>query len=242
HMHKFQTDIFNNGGMPILGITFPEGLTDEQWQRLNKELKEQAKKSREKGVPFILEGAQGQVPKVEKMSLTAVDTEFLKANTAAMMDICRFYGVPPHKAYVFDSVKYDNLDSIERLYVDDSLVPIFDAICEALQPVLLTEAEQDQFFISFDKEAAYASDPEKRQKVVESRWKHGMITFDEMREALGYNAADDEAIGKTRMFSGNFVVVNDKNEVVLKAGGNAPGEEKAEEETAAKGKGLRLVS
>lgn len=242
HMHKFQTDIFNNGGMPILGITFPEGMTDEQWERLNKELTAQAKKSREKGVPFILEGANGEVPKVEKMSLTAVDTEFLKANTAAMMDICRFYGVPPHKAYVFDSVKYDNLDSIERLYVDDSLVPIFDAICEALQPVLLTEEEQAKFFIAFDKEAAYATDPLQRQKVIESRWKNGQIEYDEMREAIGYNAAGGK-LGRQRMFSGNFVVVDEKGEVVLKAGGNQPGDdEKADddEKPAAK-KGLRLV-
>lgn len=227
HMHKFQTDIFNNGGMPILGITFPEGLTDEQWERLSKDLRKQAQKSREKGVPFILEGSAGQVPKVEKMSLTAVDTEFLKANTAAMMDICRFYGVPPHKAYVFDSVKYDNLNSIERLYVDDSLVPVFDAICEALHPVLLTEDEQDKFFIGFDKEAAYASDPEKRQKVIESRWKNGMLEYDEMREAIGYNSAGGP-LGRQRMFSGNFVVVDEKGDVVMRAGGNAPGEEAIE--------------
>lgn len=243
HMHKFQSDIFNNGGMPILGITFPEGLTDEQWERLNKDLTAQAKQSREKGKPFILEGANGESPKVEKMSLTAVDTEFLKANTAAMMDICRFYGVPPHKAYVFDSVKYDNLDSIERLYVDDSLVPIFDAICEAIQPVLLTEEEQGEFFIAFDKEAAYASDPEKRQKIVESRWKNGQIEYDEMREAIGYNAVGGE-LGRYRMFSGNFVIVDKDGEVIMKAGGNAPGSEDQTEQKPdddGKAKGLRLV-
>jgi hypothetical protein len=149
--------------------------------------------------------------------------------------------VPPHKAYVFDSVKYDNLDSIERLYVDDSLVPIFDAICEALGPVLLTEDEQAQYFIAFDKEAAYASDPEKRQKVVESRWKNGMIEYDEMREAIGYNAAGG-GIGRQRMFSGNFVVVDEKGEVVMRAGGNAPGDEKSGDEPKdEKAKGLRLV-
>lgn len=242
HMQKFQADIFNNGGMPIMGISFPDGLTDEQWQRLNKDLKAQAKKSREKGVPFILEGAAGQVPKVEKMSLTAVDTEFLKANTAAMMDICRFYGVPPHKAYVFDSVKYDNLDSIERLYVDDSLVPIFDAICEALEPVLLTEEEQERYFLGFDKEEAYATDPLQRQKVIESRWKNGQIEYDEMREAIGYNAAGGD-IGRQRMFSGNFVVVDKDGNVVMKAGGNTPGEEpeKDDEDTKAKAPVLSLV-
>lgn len=224
-MNKFQSDIFSNGGMPILGITFPEGLTDDQWNRLSKDLARQAKKSREQGVPFILEGSGGQVPKVEKMALSAIDTEFLKANQAAMNDICRIYGVPPHKAFVFDSVKYDNLTEIERLYVDDSLVPIFDCICEALQPVFLTEEEQGRYFIAFDKEQAYASNPEARQKITESRWKNGMITADEMREEIKFNTFGGN-VGKTRMISGNFVIVDENNEVVLKAGGNAPDAEK----------------
>lgn len=222
NMQKFQSDIFQNGGMPILALSFPDGLTDEQWERLNRDLQAAARKSREKGTPFILEGADGQTPKVEKMSLTAVDTEFLKANNAVLTDVCRYYGVPPHKVYLFDGIKYDNVTPYERAYVTDSLVPYFQSICEALHPVLLTEDEQTDYFLSFDVEAAYAADPEQRQKVIESRWKHGMITYDEMREALGYNSAENEEVGKHRMFSGNFVIVDGDGKVVMRAGGNAP--------------------
>lgn len=225
NMQKFQSDIFQNGGMPILALTFPDGLTDEQWERLNKDLQAQAKKSREKGVPFILEGqgTSGQSPKVEKMSLTAVDTEFLKANNAALTDVCRYYGVPPHKVYLFEGVKYDNVTPYERAYVTDSLVPIFDAITEALHPVLLTEDEQATYFIGFDKDQAYAADPEQRQKVIEGQWKNGLITKNQALEELGFNTLG--ADGDVYMFSGNFVLTDTKNEVLLKAGGNAPGED-----------------
>lgn len=228
NMQKFQSDLFSNGGMPILALTFPDGLTDEQWQRLNKDLQAQAKKAREKGVPFILEGQgiSGQSPKVEKMSLTAVDTEFLKANNAALTDVCRYYGVPPHKVYLFEGVKYDNVTPYERAYVTDSLVPIFDAITEALHPVLLTEAEQDEYFIMFDKDQAYAADPEQRQKVINDQWKTGLITKNQALDELGFNTIGPA--GEVYLFSGNFVMTDTNNEVILKAGGNAPGDEDAE--------------
>lgn len=241
NMQKFQEDIFQNGGMPILALTFPDGLTDEQWQRLNKDLQAQAKKAREKGVPFILEGQgiSGQSPKVEKMSLTAVDTEFLKANNAALTDVCRYYGVPPHKVYLFEGVKYDNVTPYERAYVTDSLVPIFDAITEALHPVLLTEAEQDEYFIMFDKDQAYAADPEQRQKVINDQWKTGLITKNQALDELGFNTIGPA--GEVYLFSGNFVMTDTNNEVILKAGGNAPGEEKADEpEDTGKKKDFRL--
>jgi HK97 family phage portal protein len=243
-MQKFQSDLFSNGGMPILALTFPDGLTDEQWQRLNKDLQAQAKKAREKGVPFILEGQgiSGQSPKVEKMSQTAADAEFLKANNAVFTDVCRYYGVPPHKVYLFDGVKYDNVTPYERAYVTDSLVPIFDAITEALHPVLLTEDEQDEYFIMFDKDQAYAADPEQRQKVINDQWKTGLITKNQALDELGFNTIGDA--GEVYLFSGNFVMTDTNNEVILKAGGNAPGEEdteKTDDKDKAKAPVLSLV-
>lgn len=226
-MQKYQMDIFSNAGMPILALAFPGGLTDEQWNRLKKDLEAQARKSREKGVPFILEGTNGELPTVHKMSLSSVDADFRQASNGAMIDVCRFYGVPPHKVYLFEGIKYDNITPYERAYVSDSLKPIFLAICEALMSVLLTKEEQKQYFIAFDEEAAYVADPEQRQKIIESRWKNGMIEYDEMRQELGYNTVGGEQ-GRYRMFSGNFVVVDQNGNVVMRAGGNAPGDETPE--------------
>lgn len=244
-MNKFQSDLFRNGGMPILALTFPDGMTDEQYQRLRKEMADQARGAREHGLPFILEGnggskeGGGQIPKLEKMSLNALDTDFLKANVAVMEDVCRGYNVPPHKVYLLGSQKYDNLTSIDRMFVQDSLVPIFDTICEALHPVLFTEEEQAEYYIEFDAEAAYTADPEQRQKVIESRWKNGMLEYDEMREELGYNTVGGDQ-GRYRMFSGNFVVVDAKGNVIMRAGGNAPGEDGDEDKKSEPKKEARL--
>lgn len=220
-MQEFQTGIFENGGMPVLAFKFPEGLTPEQFERLKLDLERATKAAREKGKPFILEGAAGKVPEVEKISLSSVDTEFAKANEAAGVEAARYFRVPPHKVYLLASVKYDNEAEQERRYVDEALVPIFDVIEEKLAYVLLDDDERKEYFLWFDREAAYAQDPAERNKIINERWKAGQITFDEMRQGIGQNTVGGDE-GRVRMVSGNFVLLDEKNNVIMRAGGNAP--------------------
>lgn len=220
-MQDFQSGIFANGGMPVMAFAFPEGLSDDQFDRLNKDLIKAAEKARSEGRPFILEGANGNIPDVKKISLSSVDTEFVKAHAAAGLEATRFFRMPPHKVSLLETIKYDNLAAEERRYVDEALCPIFDVIEEGLDRVLLTKRERKSLFLRFNREAAYTSDPIERQKVTESRWKNGMIEYDEMRRAIGHNSKGGD-VGKRRMFSGNFVLVDENDEVILKAGGNQP--------------------
>lgn len=223
-MQEFQTNIFDNGGMPVMALAFPEAMTDEQWERLNKGLARAHQKARDEKTPFILEGADGEVPTVHKMSMSAVDTEFVKANAAAGLEACRYFRVPPHKVNLLETIKYDNLSAQERRYVDEALCPIFEVTEESLGRVLLSGEDRKKYFLRFDREKAYTSDPEIRQKIVESRWKHGMIEYDEMRRAIGQNAVGGNA-GRYRMFSGNFVIVDENGEVIMRAGGNTPNDQ-----------------
>lgn len=220
-MQQFQSGIFANGGMPIMAFAFPEGMTDEQFKRLNTDLRNAADKARREGKPFILEGADGKVPEVNKVSLSAVDTEFVKAHASAGLEATRYFRVPPHKVYLLETIKYDNLAAEERRYVDEALCPIFDVVEEGFGKVLLTKKEREEFFFRFDREKAYTSDPETRQKIIEARWKSGLITKNEARKANGDNAIG--AAGEVYMVSGNFVLTDLENNVVLKAGGNQPG-------------------
>lgn len=238
-MQTYQAGIFENGGMPIMAFSFPDGMTDEQFDRLKADFKRMATKARKDGTPFILEGHDGELPKVDKVSLSSIDTEFTKAQAAAGLEATRYFRVPPHKVSLLETLKYDNLAAEERRYVSEALDPIFDVIEEGLGRLLLSKEDRRRYFPRFDREKAYTADPAERQKITESRWKNGMTTFDEMRRDIGKNVKGGDA-GKRRMFSGNFVIVDEDDEVVLRAGGNAPGDNEkmpAEEPK----KGIRLV-
>ncbi len=220
-MQEYQTGIFNNGGLPVMAFKFPKELTDPQFERLKNDFARSIKRAKESGTPFILEGADGAVPDVEKLSLSSVDTDFVKANAAAGLEAARFFRVPPHKIFLLESVKYDNQAEQERIYVDDGLGPIFDVLEEGFDHVLLDEDERADYFTAFERELAYSMKPEERQKIVESRWKNGMISRDEMRRQIGENTIGGDA-GDVWLISGNFVLIDKDNEVIMRAGGNTP--------------------
>ncbi|MAZ85857.1 MAG: phage portal protein [Rhizobiales bacterium] len=242
-MQEFQSGSYGNGGVPVVAFGFPDALDDKQFERLKEGFRRAIKKAQSDGTPVILEGADGEVPQVHKLSQSATDADFIKSNLSAAMDVIRFFRVPPHKVYLMDSIKYDNMDSAERLYVDDTLRSYFNDIVEGLNRVLLTEEERKQYSLWFDTDQAYAMNPKERQLIVESRWKNGMIEFDEMRRKIGENSIGGDA-GRVRMISGNFVLVDPGNEVIMRAGGNTPGGEDPADKTDDKDsdKGLRLVA
>lgn len=226
-MMEVQKGTFKNGGIPQLAFTFPDGLTDEQFHRLRAGLAESLKESQKNGKPLILEGKEGVVPEVKQLSEKMTDTDFVKSNSNAGMDILRYFRMPPHKVYIFGDIKYDNLAEAERVYVDDSLCSYFSDIQRGLNKALLTKEERKKYFFEFDVESAYTSNPKDRQEIVKSRFAGGMITRNQMLKSIGENTLPPED-GDVYIFSGNFVMTDMKNNVILRAGGNT-GEEEASE-------------
>ena len=239
-MSDFQSGTYSNGGVPTVAFTFPDGLTDKQFERLQVGIDKSLKKARKDGTPMILEGADGVVPKIERLSESTGDKEFIKSQLSAGMDIIRYFRVPPHKVYLMESIKYDNMDSAERVYVDDTLCSYFSDIQEGMDKALLTEKERMEYFHAFDIEQAYALDPKEKNEIIRQRWISGMITEDEMRQKIGLNTYGG-ARGKNRTFSGNLIVVDEDNNVLIRSGGNKPGEDDKSDKKSDKKGGLDNV-
>lgn len=112
----------------------------------------------------------------------------------------------------FDGTKYENMESLERMYVTDSLEPRCIAIEERLTLQLLTEDEQLDFYVEFDREELHRPDQKSLHERVIKLWDSGVITQDEAREKLGYNPARD---GKIYKMSANTFLIDEKHEVVV---------------------------
>ena len=219
-MQEFQQSSFSNGGVPIFAISFPEEMTEPQYERVKKDMQSALRVARDTGKPIVLEGGA----KVENLALSAVDQDYVKAHAAQANEVLRYYRMPPHKVMMFENVKYDNVTALNRLYVDDTLVPIFDVITQVMDHAMLDGDDEKDLYFAFDKEAAYAMDPKELTEIVDKRWKSGLMELDEARQKLGMNGYGGEE-GQMRVMSGNFVGLNRKNEVVLQSGGKQPGAE-----------------
>ncbi|MEM7303398.1 MAG: phage portal protein [Pseudomonadota bacterium] len=216
NMQDYQENIFRNGGITSFAINFPEGMTEEQFERLQNSVDLALKKHKETGKPLVFEGAGGNTPTIEKLTMSAADAEFKGSLTAAGLDMARFFRVPPHKIYLLEPVKYDNMDPSERVYVDDTLRDYFETIIEGLTKVLLTKEERQNYFLWFDIDKAYARNPKERHEITRDRWRNGMLEHNEMREEIGMNPVEGD-VGRTRMIAGGFTILDQNNEFVIGA-------------------------
>ncbi|MBO6509503.1 MAG: phage portal protein [Roseibium sp.] len=191
-------------------------LDEKSFQRLRHQLSEAMTNFRRQAKPLVLEGGL----KFKDVSMKADEAEVSKAFDAAIVNVCRLFRVPPHKAMHLNAVKYENLDAMEKSYVSDTLHPICTRFEQRLSRDLLTPEEREEFFLEFDREAMALSDAEKQAKVAEVGLKYGGLMIDEWREIRGKNPLPDGA-GRVRLMPSNFTVVDEKGQVLIEAAGKA---------------------
>jgi len=70
--------------------------------------------------PMVLAGGF----KYERMSITPDEAQFLESRRFSVEEICRIFGVPPHKVQHLEGATFSNLENQEQAYINDALQPI----------------------------------------------------------------------------------------------------------------------
>lgn len=221
-VHAYQERLYSGGGRNKVAFMLKEdkALTDEQFQRLRKQAKEVYNRAMDKDEPLLLENGSD----VRTLTMTAKDSEIAIAVKNSITDICRLFRMPPHKVMHFDGIKYENMDSAERMYVSDSLVPIAMRFESALERALLTESERLEYCLEFDRDMMAASDIKTRAEVVKIGINAGILTANEGRRELGYDKLQGDA-GEVRSIPVNITLVDQNNDPVLEGVAGAPGQD-----------------
>jgi HK97 family phage portal protein len=211
---RFQSRIFGRDGT-LRGVfqqakESPE-LSQVQYDRLKSSLGEALNLLRDMGYPLVLEGGM----EFKAISMTAAEAGAKEAFAQQVEEVARLFRIPPHKLMHFAGVKYDNLEPLERQYVTDSLIrPACNPIEERLCLALLTEDEQPDYYIEFDRKALHQADQKALSERVTKQWQLGLVMRDEAREELGYNPAPGDA-GRVFFMPANSFLLDGNNEVVV---------------------------
>lgn len=217
----FQSRLYQGDGA-LRGVfqmkdTVGEGeLAEAAFKRLKQQLAERMTRFRREALPLILEGGL----QFSGVSMTSDQAEVAKARDAAILDQCRLFRMPPHKAMHLAAVKYENLDSMERSYVSDTLIPYCKRIEHRLGRSLLNDDERLDLFLEFDRQEMMLADPEKLGKLLADGLKYGALEIDEWRRAvpIRLNPLPNRS-GEVRVIPSTFTVVDRNNDVVIAAGG-----------------------
>lgn len=112
----------SNGARPSGVLQTDKSLTTEAAERLKRQWQSMFSGVQNVGTAAVLEDGMKWTP----MLLTAEDLEFLKQRQHSVVDICRFFRMPPHKIAVVESLSKMNMPRADQDYVNNTIMPDLD--------------------------------------------------------------------------------------------------------------------
>lgn len=155
-------------------------LTDEQYQRLKRELSDEYQGAKNAGRPILLEGGVDW----KAMALSPKDMDFLEAKNNAAREIALAFGVPPMLLGIPGDNTYANYQEANRAFVRGSVLPLASRIGHALSQWLGSAfGGSVRLAIDADRIEALASD---RTALWARVTAAPFLTLNEKRMATGY--------------------------------------------------------
>ncbi len=174
--------LLDNAARPSGALVYKgeSGLSEEQFERLRRELADGYEGAANAGRPLLLEGGLDW----KSMSLTPRDMDFLEAKNGAARDVALAFGVPPMLLGIPGDATYANYREASRAFWRQTVMPLVGhlagRLCDFLAPAwgggLALVPDPDQV-------SALAGERGEMWDRIEAA---GFLTINEKRAALGY--------------------------------------------------------
>lgn len=119
---QFSSAFFGNGGTPGLVIQQAEGSPDldkEGAENLINSFQRRHRGSKNAGKPALLE--RGFT--IESVGISQKDAQFIESRKFNVSEIARWFRLPPHKIGDLEKSTFSNIESQERTFVMDAVLP-----------------------------------------------------------------------------------------------------------------------
>lgn len=144
----------------------------------------------------VLEGNMDFSP----ISINPSDAQLLETRQFNVIDICRFFGVSPVKAFDLTKSSYSTVEATQLSFLTDTLSPLMENIELELERKLLLPSERMKFDIKFNVDALLRVDKNSLADYYSKLFNIGAITINEIRKELNLHRLENGDI--------NFLQVN----------------------------------
>ncbi|RLC54757.1 MAG: hypothetical protein DRI30_08665 [Chloroflexi bacterium] len=127
---------------------------------------------------------------LKQVGMTAEDAEALNQSKFSVVEVCRFYGVPPHKAYVLDDATYSNIEEQNHDYNIDTARAWYERAEGVIKKSLVPEEDKGTRFGEFNMDAAMRGNTEDRWAANQIAINTGVASINDIRKRENMNPVE----------------------------------------------------
>ena len=199
--NAFGASFLGNGAMPSLVISDPERkakLDEDGVKNLKRSWRrENGGASRQNGVEYLDAGL-----KVEALGLTPEQTQFIQTADYSIVDMCRWFRIPPHKLAKLEKATWNNIESQNTEFVTDAIMPLCSRLEGVANQVLLGRSRD--LYTKFNIRGLLRGDSTARVEYYKELMQLGVMTINDVLDAEDMDRAEN---GDTRLVSHNLVTL-----------------------------------
>lgn len=135
----------------------------------------------------VLEGNMDFQP----ITVNPSDAQLLETRQFNVIDICRFFGVSPVKAFDLSKSSYSTVEATQLAFLTDTLSPLLEKIELEFERKLYKPSERANIDVRFDTSVLLRADKASLANYYNTLFQIGVITPNEIRKAIDLPAIDN---------------------------------------------------
>lgn len=124
------------------------------------------------------------------ISVSPSDAQLLETRQFNVVDICRFFGVSPSKAYDLSHSSYSSIEASQLAFLTDTLQPILDKIELEFERKLFLPGERFKYDVSFDTSVLLRTDKSALADYYTKMFNLGVLTSNEIRRQMDFEPVE----------------------------------------------------
>lgn len=126
----------------------------------------------------------------EPITVNPTDAQLLETRQFNVVDICRFFGVSPVKAFDLSKSSYSTVEATNLSFLTETLSPLLEKIEQEFERKLYKPSEKDSIDVRFDTATLLRADKQSLANYYQTLFNIGVVSPNDIRKQLDMEAID----------------------------------------------------
>jgi len=199
----FARDYFTAGTNLGGFVEYPNAINSEAFNRFREDWQKTYSGVMNQHKIAILEGGF----KFTKFDADPEKAQALESRKMQIEEVCRIFGIPPHKAFLLDRTTFSNIENMNIEYVQECINPMAERLEQTIYKDLLNSKEQKTLAANFSVNKLLKGDTAARTAYYNSMRQNGVMSTNDIRDLEEMNKIPSEEGGDAYLCNGNLITL-----------------------------------